>query len=141
MSAHPRALPHPRKPPVCFLPPFRVGGTACCCQQRLWGVGADGGRGREFPVISQFGILEAGPHAELVVRDGCSRRALFQLWIPPGAAEDSTETEISSGVTGQGHGPGWDQHHQATLQLQNLPRAMLQLEEDVHLFSGFLLRV
>lgn len=92
-------------------------------------------------MISQFGILEAGPHAELIVRDGCSRRALFQLWIPPGAAEDSTETEISSGVTGQGHGPGWDQHHQATLQLQNLPRAMLQLEEDVHLFSGFLLRV
>ena len=92
-------------------------------------------------MISQFGILEAGPHAELIVRDGCSRRALFQLWILPGAAEDSTETEISSGVTGQGHGPGWDQHHQATLQLQNLPRAMLQLEEDVHLFSGFLLRV
>ena len=79
-------------------------------------------------MTSQFGILEAGPHAELV-RDGWLRRALFQLWIPPGVAKDCTETEISSGVTGQGHRPGWDQHHQEALQLQNLPRAILQLED------------
>ena len=141
MSAHPRALPDPRKPPVCLPSSPRGAGTVCCCQQRLWGVRADGGRGREFPVTSQFGILEAGPHAAIIVREGCSWRALFQPWIQPGAAEDSTGTGISSGVTGQGHHPGWDQHHQAALQMQNLPRAVLQLEEDAHLFSGFLLRV
>lgn len=36
------------------------------------GYRGDGGRGQEFPVTSQFEVLEAGPQPELIVRERCS---------------------------------------------------------------------